>query len=80
MLKAISEMVPTFSMVMKQHHKYDLYLKSLFLFLKKNLSISYFSLTKSLINPIFFFLNIYHQLKEITNVFQESNKFKQKLE
>lgn len=36
MLKAISEMVPTFSMVMKQHHKYDLYLKSLFLFLKKN--------------------------------------------
>lgn len=35
MLKAISEMVPTFSMVMKQHYKYDLYLKSLFLFLKK---------------------------------------------
>ena len=34
MLKAISEMVPTFSMVMKQHYKYDLYLK-LFLFLKK---------------------------------------------
>lgn len=63
MLKAISEMVPTFSMVMKQHHKYDLYLKSLFLFLKKILSISYFSLTKSLINPIFFFFKYLPSVK-----------------